>query len=419
MMTSAGDIMTSPAVAIDAGATVAEALDTMRDQGISSIVVRPAGPGAEYGIVTKRDILAMVVVRDLDPEGLRVGDVMHAPLIAVRPHWGLEETCALMAAARIRRVAVARGEDVLGIVSDTDIFTALEAQDWSAARTTRKARARRRAATGHDATVVADLMSSPVLSTTPEATVRDAMRRMLEHGVSSLLVDTGPPHQYGIITKRDIITKVVARGRDRGHVRVREVMSAPLLTVPSDATIQQCSVRMANESLRRLPVMTEGRIVGIISDTDIFAAVEARRWRGRRRRRPTLHTVADVMSRLPRSIAADATVAEATAAMKEVDASVLLVPPEGSRTTWGLVTRNDVLDKVLARNRDPRTTAVGAVMSGPLITVSPETSLWECTARMAGSGMPLVAVVQGDAIIGVVSDSDVFMAIEERGWGVD
>jgi predicted transcriptional regulator len=58
-------------------------------------------------------------------------------------------------------------------------------------------------------------------------------------------------------------------------------------------------------------------------------------------------------------------------------------------------------------------------MSGPLITVSPETSLWECTARMAGSGMPLVAVVQGEAIIGVVSDSDIFMAIEERGWGVD
>jgi len=418
-MNSAGDIMTSPAVSIDAGATVAEALDTMRDHGISSILVRPGGSGAAHGIVTKRDILANVVVRDLDPEGLRAGDVMHTPLITIRPHWGLEETCALMAAAHIRRVAVVRGDEILGMVSDTDIFTALEAQDWSAARVTRKARARRRAASGTDATVVADLMSSPVLTTAPDATVRDAMRRMLEHGVSSLLVETEPPHQHGIITKRDIITKVVAKGKDRGLVRVRDVMSAPLRTVPPEATIQECSVRIAHENLRRLPVMKDGAIVGIISDTDIFAAVEARRWRGRRRRRPTLHTVADVMNRPPRSIEADATVADAMAVMKEVDATVLLVPPTGPSEAWGLVTRHDIVDKVLARNRDPKAAAVKTIMSGPLIMVSPETSLWECTARMAGSGMPLVSVVQGESIIGVVTDADIFMAIEERGWGVD
>ncbi len=417
-MNSAGDIMTAPAVTIDAGATVAEALDTMRDHGISSILIRPSG-SVGYGIVTKRDILSKVVVRDLDPEGLRIGDIMHTPLITVRPHWGLEETCALMAAARVRRLAVVRGDEVLGIVSDTDIFTALEAQDWSAARITRQARARRRAASGTEATVVADLMSSPVLTTTPDATVLDAMRRMLEHGVSSLLVETGLPHQHGIITKRDIVTKVVAKGKDRGRVRVRDVMSTPLRTVPPEATIQECSVRIANENLRRLPVMKDGAIVGIISDTDIFAAVEARRWRGRRRRRPTLHTVADVMNRPPRSIEADATVADAMAVMKEVDATVLLVPPASPTEAWGLVTRHDIVDKILARNRDPKATVVRTIMGGPLITVSPETSLWECTARMAGSGMPLVSVVQGTTMIGVVSETDIFMAIEERGWGVD
>ena len=58
-------------------------------------------------------------------------------------------------------------------------------------------------------------------------------------------------------------------------------------------------------------------------------------------------------------------------------------------------------------------------MNSPLIMVSPETSLWECTARMAGSGMSLVSVEQGGSIIGVVSETDIFMAIEERGWGVD
>ena len=419
MMNSAGDIMTSPAVSIDAGATVAEALDTMRDQGISSILVRPAGPGSEHGIVTKRDILAKVVVRDLDPEGLRVREVMRTPLITVRPHWGLEEISALMAAARIRRVAVVRGDEVLGILSDTDIFTALEAQDWSAARVTRKARARRRAASGTDATVVSDLMSSPVLTAAPDATVRECMRRMLEHGVSSLLVETGPPHHHGIITKRDIITKVVATGKDRELVRVRDVITVPLRTVPPETSIQECSVRMANDNIRRLPIMKDGAIVGIISDTDIFAAVEARRWRGRRRRRPTLHTVADVMGRPPRSIEAGTAIADAMAIMKEFDVTTLLVQPAHQGEAWGVVTSHDIVNKVLARNRDPKATPVGAIMNSPLIMVSPETSLWECTARMAGSGMSLVSVEQGGSIIGVVSETDIFMAIEERGWGVD
>jgi isocitrate dehydrogenase len=165
--------------------------------------------------------------------------------------------------------------------------------------------------------------------------------------------------------------------------------------------------------------MKDGAIVGIISDTDIFAAVEARRWRGRRRRRPTLHTVADIMGRPPRSIEIGTAVADAMAIMKEFDVTTLLVQPAHQGEAWGVVTSHDIVNKVLARNRDPKATPVGAIMNSPLIMVSPETSLWECTARMAGSGMSLVSVVQGGSIIGVVSETDIFMAIEERGWGVD
>ncbi|MBI3997914.1 MAG: CBS domain-containing protein [Armatimonadetes bacterium] len=410
--------MSSPAVTIDAGATVAEALDTMRDHGISSLVVRPDAPGRDHGIVTKRDILTKVVVRDLDPEGLLVRDIMNAPLITIRAHWGLEETSALMAAAGIRRVAVVRGDEILGVVSDTDIFTALEAQDWSAARAARKARVARQVASGAEARTVADLMSSPVLTISPDATVRDCIRRMLDHGVSSLLVEAGPSPNFGIITKRDIITKVIARGKDRGAVLVQEVMSIPLRTVPHDAGIQECSARMARERMRRLPVVREEEIVGIISDSDIFAAAEARRWRGRRRR-PTLHTVADVMQTPATGVRSDQTVADALALMKERHIESLLVRPQEAGRPWGLLTRQEIVSRVLARHQDPRTVPVHTVMRSPVVTVSPETSLWECSARMASSGAPVLPVVQGGEVIGTVSDADIFTAIEERGWGVD
>ncbi len=423
-MYTAGDLMTSPAVSIEATATVAEALDAMREEGISSIIVRPAAPGLDHGIVTKRDVLTKVVVRDLDPEGLLVREIMNAPLITVRPHWGIEETSALMAAAGIRRVAVVSGERIVGIVSDTDIFTAVASQDWTAARVRRKARVTRRAASGYPlagpaAATVADLMSSPVLTTSPATTVRDAMQRMLGSGVSSLLVEAEPSRDRGIITKRDVITKVIARGRDHGVVRVREVASVPLRTVPHETSIEECSARMSRARLRRFPVVRDGEVVGIISDTDILAAVEAHRWRGRRRRRPALHVVADVMSRPAATIKSDATVADALALMKESDVSSLLVQPDSPGGAWGLVTQNDIVSKVIARNRDPKGSRVAAIMNRPLVTVSPETSLWECSARMAGAGALLLPVVEGETIIGVVTDSDIFRAIEERGWGVD
>ncbi len=418
-MPTAGELMTSPPVSIDAMATVAEALDAMREQGISSILVRPAAPGLEWGIVTKRDVLTKVVVRDLDSESLLVREIMNAPLITVRAHWGIEETAALMAAAGIRRVAVVKDDEIVGIVSDTDIFTAVAAQDWRSARATRKARRRQWIASATTAATVADLMSSPVQTIQPEATVRDVMQRMLDHGVSSLLVEAGAGHEQGIITKRDVITKVIARGRDPETVRVRDVASVPLRTIPSEASIEECSARMSKARLRRLPVVRDGAVVGIISDTDILAAVEAHRWRGRRRRRPALHAVADVMSRPAATVRRDATVAEALAVMKEANVGSLLVQPDAAGGPWSVVTRHDIFSKVVAHNRDPRETRVAAIASGRLEPVSPEISLWDCSARMAKSGALLLPVVEGQTVIGVVTDSDIFRAIEERGWGVD
>lgn len=427
-MPTAGDLMTSPPVSIDATATVAEALDAMREHGISSILVRPAATGLEWGIVTKRDVLTKVVVRDLDSESLLVREIMNAPLITVRPHWGIEETAALMAAAGIRRVAVVKDDEIVGIVSDTDIFRSVASRDWTGARVTRKAHAARRGTRlgveapggpGAAAATVADLMSSPVQTVRPDATVREATHRMLEHGVSSLLVEAEPGRDQGIITKRDVITKVIARGKDDGAVRVREVASVPLRTVPFETSIEECSARMSRARLRRLPVVRNGAVVGIISDTDILAAVEAHRWRGRRRRRPTLHAVADVMSRPAATVRRDATVAEALALMKEANVASLLVGPDPAGGSWSVVTRHDIFSKVVAQNRDPRETSVAAIASGRLAPVSPDTSLWDCSARMAQAGALLLPVVDGETVIGVVTDSDIFRAIEERGWGVD
>lgn len=130
MVHTVESVMTSPAVMIGANATVTEAMHLMREKGISSVLVRPEGPNDSYGIMTKRDILSKVVARGQDPSKLAVREIMTAPVITVAPDCPLRECSALMTRSGIRRVPVAQGGEIIGIVSDTDIFQAVEERGW-------------------------------------------------------------------------------------------------------------------------------------------------------------------------------------------------------------------------------------------------------------------------------------------------
>ncbi|MCI0484542.1 MAG: CBS domain-containing protein [candidate division NC10 bacterium] len=123
-------IMKSPVVSIEGHKSVAEALHRMHDQGVSSILVTSAAPGEPKGIMTKRDIISKVVSQGKDPEKLKVQDVMTQALITVPPDCPLRDAAALMMEKGIRRVLVRRGREIVGIVSDTDIFRAVEESGW-------------------------------------------------------------------------------------------------------------------------------------------------------------------------------------------------------------------------------------------------------------------------------------------------
>jgi isocitrate dehydrogenase len=88
----------------------------------------------------------------------------------------------------------------------------------------------------------------------------------------------GQGGEYGIMTKRDVIKKVVVPNHDPARLKVADVMSRPLLTVPPDCSLRDCSRKMIEHNVRRMPVAGDGQIVGIVSDTDIFMAVEERGW---------------------------------------------------------------------------------------------------------------------------------------------
>jgi CBS domain-containing protein len=124
-MKSAAQIMTKHVMDIAPDAPVAEAIDKMKRDDISSLLIKTEGGMATWGFMTETDIIEKVVAKSLSPAEVRVVDIMSRPVITVAPSYSLQECAATMARARIRRVLVYDGHSIVGIVSTSDIFNAL------------------------------------------------------------------------------------------------------------------------------------------------------------------------------------------------------------------------------------------------------------------------------------------------------
>jgi CBS domain-containing protein len=123
---------------------------------------------------------------------------------------------------------------------------------------------------------VRDLMSYPIATVRPEATVLEAVKRMAAEKKGCVLVarDGLLKECLGIVTTSQIFLKVFSEGRDPAKVAVTEVMTpGPLVTIDLDATTGEAARLMREHRIRRLPVMKDGALVGIITSKDLLACV--------------------------------------------------------------------------------------------------------------------------------------------------
>ena len=133
--------------------------------------------------------------------------------------------------------------------------------------------------TGPKPYTVEEIMTSPVVTVPASMPVEEALHLMREKKIHSVVVEPDRPGgAYGIMTQRDVLRKVVAADRPLFNVTVSDLMSSPLITVSPDTTIKQCSIIMLDANIRRAVVMKGGKLIGIVSDTDIFQSVEERGW---------------------------------------------------------------------------------------------------------------------------------------------
>jgi len=114
-----------------------------------------------------------------------------------------------------------------------------------------------------------DVMENGVVILEENLSAKHALDAMLEHGVWSVVVSAkGLP--TGVVTERDILRRVVAKGKNLAEAQLREIMSCPLITIDPDAPLGKAWEIMVEKDIRRLYVVEKGKIIGRITHKGLF-----------------------------------------------------------------------------------------------------------------------------------------------------
>lgn len=116
---------------------------------------------------------------------------------------------------------------------------------------------------------IRELMSKSVVSITPEESAALAARLLTRHNLGMLPVCGQDGRLVGVVTDRDIVTRCLAAGQDPSRVPVEDIMTRELETLSPQEEVEAASARMADGQVRRLPVVEDGRVVGVLSLADL------------------------------------------------------------------------------------------------------------------------------------------------------
>lgn len=263
---------------------------------------------------------------------------------------------------------------------------------------------------------VKHVMSSKVLTITPENTLYEAAKIMGEKHVGSLIVvkyDT----PVGIITERDLLSKAVCRGIDLekdwlvGGVSIKEekvekFMSYPLITVSAKSSIRDAAKLMIERRIRRLGVRESGKLVGIMTASDLIRCL------------PEVSETMQIwfevdyfMKKRVVTVDEKMPVIAVAKLMGENRIGSVIITRQGEPV--GIFTERDLLTKFLAVDRS-LTTEVGEVCSSPLITAPLGINVNEAAAIMASKGIRRLPITEKGMLVGIITARDLVEAYARR-----
>lgn len=117
--------------------------------------------------------------------------------------------------------------------------------------------------------LIKDIMTKVIISVNVETTVFQVAKMMENSGIGAVLVKKNN-HIVGIITDRDYATKIVSHNLP-SDTPVEKIMSSPLITINFDESILDAAQRMTSKKIRKLTVTDNGKIIGLVTSTDLVA----------------------------------------------------------------------------------------------------------------------------------------------------
>ena len=246
---------------------------------------------------------------------------------------------------------------------------------------------------------VADVMSKDVVTATPEDTLLAVAQQMLTQSISCVVV-THQARVVGILTEKDMLDFVAGGDTDFRRVAVSERMSSPVDTIAAEASLLEADRMMETLCVRRLPVVENGRLAGIVTQTDITRALISLN---------SLGGVSDIMTRHVATVSIDATAMEAARMMSCANFSCLIVTRE--EKIVGILTEKDLLKRVIAPQKDPTQIRVLDVMSLPVVTIPPNCSILDASRKMETMHFHRLLVSDGKGICGLVTQTDIMRAV--------
>jgi CBS domain-containing protein len=112
--------------------------------------------------------------------------------------------------------------------------------------------------------------TTPVATVSPDATVMDAAKTMSDQHIGSMVVMSGDKIM-GMFTERDVLNRVVAKSLDPAKTIIKDVMTSPVAYCKPSSKLSECRSVMTEKRIRHLPVVEDGKLLGMISSGDIMA----------------------------------------------------------------------------------------------------------------------------------------------------
>ncbi len=249
---------------------------------------------------------------------------------------------------------------------------------------------------------VNQVMSGDVVTISPNETVASAAMMMSERNISCIIAIENE-NVTGILTETDLLKKAVAEGKDTRKISVAEIMSSPVETASSDMSVLEASEFMEARHIKRLPILDEQKLVGIITQTDLTRVITSYgMWRD----------ISEIMSQDVSVIQSTASVAEASEAMALRSISSIIVM-DGDQVT-GLLTERDLFKRVVAFNRNPYHTKTEEIMSSPVFSIPPNYSIFSASRTMENKNIRRLVVMMDNELCGIVTQTDIFKAVKNK-----